>query len=807
MAKFPGNPRLKRRVVCLTLVALILISFFAYIPAFLHEEHVNAQGYTNSPNENLVEEPTVYSLIVDWMEGKGTAGSFRYLLLPSPFSSSLALPNWYPYQFAPVQGLPSTNQYVYYTLSALLSGQTDEWGRLLGPACVEYIFVVWNTAETNLGSGATAWMTQGAPSIQANSRPCGSYENYIQLLDAQTDLKLLINASDYLVYENLDYLPHVSIFSSLAYVVGDLNTINTLCNFSDFQVNATLLAFSDQSNSLGNLNYATSVIFNDRGFQDLLLDSIAEKYTISLVDYGSSTTGMISTSWVQATAEQNYITAQGISTSGLLTSAGGFVETTSNGMISVSFSIQTDGEYQIWLSALYAPVSNGNLQCFLDSQALNLSIQTSSRIFEGFEWIDLGTFELSQGTHSLRILNSGGYSAVSELGIVPETYMEQAMQNLLQVLGTKQLLYVFNTLSHYAKVSTIETSNSSIMSYDLSQYEKGDSWGNISVIEDGDVVPFSVIDFGPAASSSPRQVLGYVFPSQDQNLSGWDYLQLWVKTSSNLTEVWLYKNVASNDIINYWLFDTNPGQWNELTIPLSGDDFSQVDGIQIHALAAYPNENESIELNQIELAQVEDTISTTVYLPSTTDYFLSYFPAILTNDSVLSIDDEVFPFQSLSGNWTESPAIRLSSGYHNITMTFQHLQFPELLAISTVSFEQVAEQLPAYNVENSGNSEYTISLNSSAGPVFVMLSEAYSDGWTAYANGRQLPHFYAYSFLNGYYLNETGVSSVSIIYDDQQYLAIIWLGLLAFSATLLIGIATTYFEKRKRPTNKNVPVD
>ena len=261
--------------------------------------------------------------------------------------------------------MPLTNQYVYYSLTALLSGQTDQWGRLLAPADVKYIFVVWNTTETNLGNGATAWMVQRQPVIQAGNRPCGNYTDYIQLLNSQKDLKLIVNTSNYLIYENLDYLPQVSIFSSLAYVEGDLNTINTLGEFPGFQSNETLLAFSNQPNSVDVLNQATNVVLNDRTIQDLLLDSIDEKYTLPLLNYGSPDSGLIGTSWVQATANQNSITAQGIPTSGLLTSTGGFIETKGSSVVNASFSVQTDEEYQIWLEVLYAPVSTGNLRFLL----------------------------------------------------------------------------------------------------------------------------------------------------------------------------------------------------------------------------------------------------------------------------------------------------------------------------------------------------------------------------------------------------------------------------------------------------------
>ena len=130
---------------------------------------------------------------------------------------------------------------------------------------------------------------------------------------------MVTNATNYLVFENLDYIPHISLFSSLSYIVGDLNSISNLGNFPAFQTNDTLLTFSTQPNSVDVLNYASTVVFDDRTIQDLLMETIGERYTLPLVDYGRSENNLIGTSWVQASAEQNYLTAQGISTSGLLT--------------------------------------------------------------------------------------------------------------------------------------------------------------------------------------------------------------------------------------------------------------------------------------------------------------------------------------------------------------------------------------------------------------------------------------------------------------------------------------------------------
>ena len=54
-------------------------------------------------------------------------------------------------------------------------------------------------------------------------------------------------------------------------------------------------------------------------------------------------------------------------------------------------------------------------------------------------------------------------------------------------------------------------------------------------------------------------------------------------------------------------------------------------------------------------------------------------------------------------------------------------------------------------------------------PFYLMLGESYDNNWHAYLNGRELPHFYAYSFQNGYYINETGTISIIIKYNGHTW--------------------------------------
>jgi hypothetical protein len=195
------------------------------------------------------------------MNDRMTSVPFRYLSVPSLSTSLGALRQWSFYGFAPTNGLIYTNQYVNYTLTQLISGQTKQLGRLLAPANVKYIFVVWNTSEPDFGNGAIDWIAEGELSLQTNSILAGNSTLFSRLLNMQTDLRLVANSSNYLIYENLDYLPRISVFSSLTYVSGGLNSLSPIVRLPWSGISDNVFVFGNQHNSQSLLSLSDSVLF------------------------------------------------------------------------------------------------------------------------------------------------------------------------------------------------------------------------------------------------------------------------------------------------------------------------------------------------------------------------------------------------------------------------------------------------------------------------------------------------------------------------------------------------------------------
>lgn len=792
-----------RRLATILLSLILLLSFFLCVPAFDPQQHLRGAGYADSSLGRPVPVDSSYSLVLDWLNRQTESGTFRYQVIPSLFSATLALHySRSPFWFAPSQSLPATSQYAYYSLGALLSNQTRRWGLILAPANIKYIVVIWNTTETDFATGATEWRATGNPLLQSGPGLSGDYRHYVDLLGAQSDLKLVVTESNYLIYENLDYLPHVEVFPSLSYIVGDLSAINDIGQTPNFSANSSMLVYGNQPSPCNPLLYADTVIFQNRNITDLALDNLSMVNGIALSSYGGTQRTAIDYSWVQAAPENNYLMVQGMPTSGLLATQNTFIETTGTSELRANFSVSSKGLYDAWLSVLFSPQSTGVMRFLIDGKPLNLTLRPNSQIIDGFEWIRLGALKLDSGQHMITIENSNGYNALSVLQIVDPDMVKQEELTLSAMLATKSITYFFDDPSLF-NVAFSNTSRT-LSSYNLSQYSDGNSWGNLSIISDGVVAPLSVQDAGAAVSPSLRQVLGFIFPSEDRNFSGWGYIEFWVKTSTPQTQVYLFNNLRQNVYDYYWVFSTSPGVWNRLLIPLEGN-FSYIDGIQIHAVADKPGQNVTIELNQINLVNMDTNISIGAYLPVDKVYSIDYIVSQAPIAPTLVIDGKPVPVTIVNGSSVYSFPVYLASGYHNFTVSVSGVNFPQGLTIRSGNWDMIYGETEITNVTNFGNTEYIVNVTSYR-PFYLLLGESYDNNWRAYLNGKELPHFYAYSYLNGYYINETGTISIIIQYNGQNYLTIIWLGLGVFAFLLIYVTVDTMLRRQTRKHTKTIPL-
>jgi len=105
---------------------------------------------------------------------------------------------------------------------------------------------------------------------------------------------------------------------------------------------------------------------------------------------------------------------------------------------------------------------------------------------------------------------------------------------------------------------------------------------------------------------------------------------------------------------------------------------------------------------------------------------------------------------------------------------------------------QVSVVLPEPRIETNKKSptEYQVRVHTK-NPFFLILNGAYNDGWKAFVNGKELHHFLASFYANGYYVPNIGNFSIRIVYRGQQHFevgAFITVSSLVFFGFYVTGI-------------------
>ncbi|MDI6892100.1 MAG: hypothetical protein QMD08_03780 [Actinomycetota bacterium] len=190
--------------------------------------------------------PSVYHEVGEWIEKhRKKEGFFRTLLLPYDHETELSGDLIDRYSFTRPAGVAAVNlpnnDYIKFTLDSLCNEQTNNIGTLLAPASVKYTIV-------NLASSQ-----KGAPTLNGFF-PSGDPENFIKILNKQKDLRLVDQQENFLVYENKEFLPHITAYDRALFIpvtnsTSRLSLMMRLFRTPGFEIGRQLLVFGGQLSS------------------------------------------------------------------------------------------------------------------------------------------------------------------------------------------------------------------------------------------------------------------------------------------------------------------------------------------------------------------------------------------------------------------------------------------------------------------------------------------------------------------------------------------------------------------------------
>jgi len=195
----------RRHIFLMFLTSLILIPNFTYHLVPWDEnpwEIFTAQEYFSE-----AELPSVYRQVYEWLEAHTDSEKefFRILWL----SSEVTLRDLRVF-YTSTPAFHSPSNLSSFILTPLLEGRTREFGQMLALINVKYVVVnMLTTYEPTKPS-----ISEHGGYIYASGDP----EEFVRLLEIQEDLKMVANSTDFVIYENLDFTPHISVYDDFVLI-------------------------------------------------------------------------------------------------------------------------------------------------------------------------------------------------------------------------------------------------------------------------------------------------------------------------------------------------------------------------------------------------------------------------------------------------------------------------------------------------------------------------------------------------------------------------------------------------------------
>lgn len=296
---------------------------------------------------------------------------------------------------------PTLTQYfINYLNHAIQANTTNSIGKILSPANVRYIIV-------------------DAASAQGKS-----------FFKQQTDLQKVYQNSYYTIYQNNEPAPFLTASSSQILVFGGRETLTQLSNIDAYNSTQTPLVFADQATSL-NPNNFSAMLINTPDLNDLVFMLTLNRTTINARSYGYPS---IYNYW-------KWIPSEDLQDNGSLVISQYTLTTTGNNSVKIPFSVNQDGEYQIWMRILYAP-TRGHLSLYINGVLVESDFHPTS-VTQGFQWTVIATTYLQKGSHIATVENVDGQNDIDQLAVVTQSAYEAAYSQTLNLIQNSQARLIY----------------------------------------------------------------------------------------------------------------------------------------------------------------------------------------------------------------------------------------------------------------------------------------------------------------------------------------------------------------------------
>lgn len=596
----------------------------------------------------------------------------------------------------------------------------------------------------------------------------------------QTGYQIIYNQTA-MILQNEYAAPEIFATNSSIIVVGGLESFNSLCKIDNFNPGKTSMFFAsapleENVASLEMFNKAQTLSFVNSDVLDLAMMSLDKDVDIVYAgDYGASSINA-TRYWVKMPSWRRL---------GSFVLSGDTLTTSGKNQISISFELDSEGAYDVWLRVGLASY-RGKLSITVDGEPVQ-EIHPETPLWSKLAWINVTQLNLAKGKHLITLENDGtGYNDVDAIAIVKPSHLESKINETITILQSfpGRFMYLLEAENVF-----LEPSSS--------------SWSWITKPMVGSMIRsenlgLNVAPLALSNASSSSDCLEANYANDGDMSTRWasekDLLPQWLEVSWSQKQrirgakIMFENAYAANYTIQTW----NGTDWINQT-SVTGNNalekthtfnetvetskvrvyitaFSLFDRVSIWELKVFSTETTS--------APAKITIPRKGYyvlaarVATGPDYGTAYFRI---NDDIcyLPCNDSL---NKVGWRWTTP--FNFDVGEQTVSVGGIGLVELDEILVYSLNDGETALSLPELFNSSSceASAQYekvdpcTYQVNVSTDTPFTLIfSETYSPFWKAIINGEEIPSTLAYSMVNSFYINRTGQFTVIIYFTGQTY--------------------------------------
>ncbi|MFQ6080468.1 MAG: hypothetical protein ACE5OW_02230 [Candidatus Bathyarchaeia archaeon] len=617
------------------------------------------------------------------------------------------------------EGYPYSWDFVQYTNSLISQNGTTNLMKILGLGNIRYLL-----------------MQEYWPMVDPKEN---SYDFQHEFFLRQNGLKKIYRSGTNTVYENEFWVPHFSVTSKLAIVVGGREALRMIVDVGKIDVSQYVLIFADQVIR----NCGVELFMELAREAELLIYVNSEPIDLAMLVLEDAIRIKASEFAYPSQKEDKYwVAKESFINNGMFVYNKFALTTSGSTQKRIPFEVKSEGTYDFWVRLLHGP-DRGNLSVTVDGE--NMGTIVPYQRDQRFKWVNLGEVQLVQGNHVVALQNKrvgsfGIESAIDEFILVKPSVLNSTIDSVEKIwkgaIGKKEIESItFKNLEDGKIVVDSDqtgfwmNSNPSHVSLLYDQTVKADDQSNGSLRVN-------------MHSSNRRtySILEHQFsPMEDWN--GYRYLVIWFKGENTGLgfSLGVYFDSSFDNHVLFHFRDTSTG-WRRIVFSMAYPD----------ALAGVVNWG---KVWRITLSASDKTTTGTFYLDR-----IAMGRAITTEEN---------------GHFILKREVD--------RMLVYGLRMADDGSPEVMSYVRVNPTLYKVHVKSEK-------------PFFLVFSECYHNMWRASVEGKQLVSIPAYSFMNSFYVTETGDVWITVEFSGQSSATI---GVLISAFSLIVTLVFLVINKKE----------